>query len=188
MSALQLLNALILIEREGPLGRRALSHALQIKDGVARGLMERLAESKTVRVMETGVELSQQGRQSLHRLLRQLSIKKILPVDGSDLITNSPAMSILVTRGYRPGMTGISQRDEAIKAGADGAITIAALGKKLVLPPDNKSLADLAPKENARLKEALKPADRDLILIGFGKDSSHALSGALAAVFSLQAQ
>ena len=150
--------------------------------------MERLAESKTVTVTETGVQLSQQGRQSLHRLLRQLSIKKILPLDGSDLVANSRAMSILVNRGYRPGMTGISQRDEAIKAGAEGSITIAALGKKLVIPPDNKNLADLAPNENARLREALKPSDLDLIIIGFGKDNSHALSGALAAVFSLQSQ
>lgn len=150
--------------------------------------MERLAESKTVTVMETGVQLSQQGRQSLHRFLRQLSIKKILPLDGSDLVTNGRAMSILVTGGYRPGMTGISQRDEAIKAGAEGSITIAALGKKLVIPPDNKNLADLAPKEYDRLREAFKPSDLDLIIIGFGKDASRALSGALAAVFSLQEQ
>lgn len=150
--------------------------------------MERLAESRTVTVTETGVQLSQQGKQSLHRLLRQLSIKKIVPLDGSDLVTGSRAISVLVTGAYRPGMTGISQRDEAIKAGADGSITIATLGRKLVIPPDNKNLAELAPKENARLTDALKPSNRDLIIIGFGKDASHALSGALAAVFSLQAQ
>lgn len=165
-----------------------MSHTLQIKDGVARGLLERLAESKTVKVTkETGVQLSEQGKRSLHKLLRQLSIKKILLLDGSDLVTSSHAMSVLVIGAYRPGMTGISQRDEAIKAGAEGAITIATLGRKLVIPPDNKNLADLAPKENLRLREALTPSDGDLIIIGFGKDVSHALSGALAAVFSLQA-
>jgi len=186
MSALQLLNALVLIEREGPLGRRALSHALHIKDGIARGLMERLAESKVVSVTESGVQLSKLGKQSLHKLLRQLSIKKVVPLPESDLVIGSQAMSIHAIGGYRTGMTGITQRDEAIKAGAEGTITVAAIGRKLVIPPDNKTLADLAPKENARLRNEFKPSDKDLVIIGFGKDQSRALAGALAAVLSLQ--
>jgi hypothetical protein len=55
-----------------------------------------------------------------------------------------------------------------------------------VIPPDNKSIAELAPKENARLRSELEPTDKDLIIIGFGKDSGRALAGALAAVLSLQ--
>ena len=95
-------------------------------------------------------------------------------------------MSIHVIGAYRPGMTGVPQRDEAIKAGAEGTITVAAMGRKLVIPPDNKNLADLAPMENARLREGFEPSDKDLVVIGFGKDQSRALAGALAAVLSLQ--
>lgn len=186
ITALQLLCALVLIEREGPLGRRALSQALQIKDGVARGLMERLAESHIVSVTETGVQLSNSGRQSLHKFLRHLSIQRILPLPESDLIPKSRAISIHLVRAYTSGMTGIAQRDEAIKAGAEGSITVAVLGKKLVIPPDNKDLADLAPGDNTRLRNEFKPSNKDLIIIGFGKDTSRALSGALAAVLSLQ--
>ena len=186
MTHLQLLSALVLIEREGPLGRRALAHALQIKDGVARGLMERLAESDLVSVTEAGVELSKRGKQSLHRFLRQLSVKRMLPLKESDLIPDRPTMNVHLAGAYRLGMTGIAQRDEAIKAGADGSITVAVLGGKLVIPPDNKNLASLAPKENARLRNEFKPSDKDLIIIGFGKDESRALAGAMAAVLSLQ--
>ena len=182
----QLLNALVLIEREGPVGRRALAQALQIKDGVARGLMERLAESKIALVAENGVQLSNPGRQRLHRFLHQLSVSRILPLPGSDLIVGSEAISVHLIGAYKSGMTGVPQRDEAIKAGAGGSITVAALGGKLVIPPDNKELADLAPKENARLRSEFKPSDKDLIIIGFGKDVSRALAGALAAVVSLQ--
>ena len=46
LTPLQLLNALVLVEREGPVGRRALSETLQLNDGVVRGLLERLAASK----------------------------------------------------------------------------------------------------------------------------------------------
>jgi len=126
-----------------------------------------------VTVTETGVQLSKIGKESLRKLLRQLSIKKIV-------------MGVHATKLYRPGMTGIVQRDEAIKAGAEGSITVAVLGRKLVIPPDNKSIAELAPKENARLRSELEPTDKDLIIIGFGKDPGRALAGALAAVLSLQ--
>jgi hypothetical protein len=186
ITALQLLHALVLIEREGPLGRRALAHALQIKDGVARGLMERLAESGIASVTETGVQLSKRGKQSLHRFLDQLCVKRILPLEESDLIHDHATMSVHLTDAYKPGMTGIAQRDEAIKAGADGSITVAVLGGKLVIPPDNKTLATLAPRENSRLRKEFEPSDNDLIIIGFGRDSSRALAGALAAVLSLQ--
>ncbi len=95
-------------------------------------------------------------------------------------------MGVHVLRRHVSGMTGITQRDEAIKAGAEGSITVAVVGGKLVIPPDNKNLAMLAPKENARLRNELKPSNNDLIIIGFGRDMSHALAGALAAVLSLQ--
>ena len=186
LTPLQLLNALLLIDREGPLGRRALASALQLNDGVIRGLLERLAESKMVTVTETGVQLSKIGKENLRKLLRQLSIKKIISLEQSDLVPTNSAMGVHVSKGYRPGMTGIVQRDEAIKAGAEGSITVAVLGKKLAIPPDNKSIAELAPKENARLKNELEPRDKDLIIIGFGKDAGRALAGALAAVLSLQ--
>src|SRR5438309_248809 len=68
LTPVQLLNALVLIDQEGPVGRRALAQALQINDGVTRGLLERLAEQGLVEVSEgTGVRLSRQGRETRSR-------------------------------------------------------------------------------------------------------------------------
>jgi hypothetical protein len=186
LTPIQLLNALILIDREGPLGRRALAHSLQLKDGVVRGLTERLAESKLVSVGDSGVQLSQPGKKSLQKLFRTLSIKRIMPLEGSDLILNNKAIGVHLSHAYREGMTGVAQRDAAVKAGAEGSITIAALGGKLTIPPDNKDLARVAPKENARLRTEFNPSDQDLIIVGFGGDATTAMAGALAAVLSLQ--
>ena len=137
-------------------------------------------------VTETGVQLSKIGKESLRKLLRQLSIKKIISLEQSDLAPANFAMGVHVSKAYRAGITGIVQRDEAIKAGAEGSITVAVLGKRLAIPPDNKSIAELAPKDYARLRNELEPTDRDLVIIGFGKDAGRALAGALAAVLSLQ--
>lgn len=139
-----------------------------------------------VTVTETGVQLSKVGKDNLRKLLRQLSIRNIISLEESDLVPTNSAMGVHVSKAYRPGMTGIVQRDEAIKAGAEGSITVAVLGKKLVIPPDNKSIAELAPRDNAMLRGELEPADTDLIVIGFGQDPGRALAGALAAVLSLQ--
>ena len=163
-----------------------MASALQLNDGIVRGLLERLAESKLVTVTETGVQLSKIGKDSLRKLLRQLSIKTIISLEQSDLVPANSAMGVHVSKAYRPGLTGIVQRDEAIKAGAEGSITVAVMGSKLVIPPDNKSIAELAPKDNAVLRSELEPTDKDLIIIGFGKDPGRALAGALAAVLSLQ--
>jgi len=167
-------------------GRRVLAQTLQINDGIARGLLERLAEQKLISVTETGVHLSPEGKKNLHKLLKQLLVKKILVLDESDLVKSGAAVGVHLARAYRSGITGIAQRDEAIKAGAQGSVTIAVQEGKLMIPPDNKNLADLAPKENSRLNSEFNPSDNDLIIIGFGKDSARALAGALAAVLSLQ--
>ncbi len=124
------------------MGRRALSETLQLNDGIVRGLLERLAASKMALVTVKGVQLSKMGKESLRKLLRQLSIKKIISIDQSDLVSANSVMGVHATKLYRPGMTGIVQRVE--------------------------------------------PTDKDLIIIGFGKDPGRALAGALAAVLSLQ--
>src|SRR5437867_13259292 len=97
-----------------------------------------------------GVQLSKLGKESPRKLLRQLSIKKIISIDQSDLVSANSVMGLHATKLYRPGMTGIVQRDDAIKAGVEGSITVAVLGKKLVIPLDNKRIAELAPKDNVR--------------------------------------
>ncbi len=185
LTPLQLLHALLLIDREGPLGRRALSQALQINDGIARGLLERLGEQGIVKVNENGVSLSAQGKTRLRTLLNQMSVKKIEPFEGSDLVPGKSATGIHLAGKYRQGMSGIPERDEAVKSGAQGLITIGLHERKLVIPPDNRDIGELSPKEDARLRGLFDLAENDLILIGFAQDSRRALAGALAATLSI---
>src|SRR5947199_9493437 len=76
LTPVQLLNALVLIDQEGRVGRRALAPALQINDGVTRGLWERLAEQRLVEVSEvTGGQLSRQGRDTGQRYPKQIALR-----------------------------------------------------------------------------------------------------------------
>jgi DNA-binding MarR family transcriptional regulator len=187
LSPVQLLNALVLIDQEGPVGRRALAQALQINDGVTRGLLERLAEQGLVEVSEgTGVKLSKQGREMLQRYLKQIAVRRIKTIDETELVPRRVSVAVHLAKRYKPGITGLSQRDEAIKVGAEGTLTIAVVNGKLLIPPDNKKVAEVSPRDDARIRELFHPAENDLVIIGFGKDANRALSGALAAVLSLE--
>ncbi len=187
LTSLQLFNALILIDQKAPLGRRALAQALEINDGVARGLLERLGEQGIVEVNETGVRLSIRGKTRLHSLLAELSIRKIQSLDESDLVPGKSATAIHLGEKYRSGMTGIPQRDEAVRSGAQGSITIAVQRGRLVIPPDNRDAADLSPREDKRLRGLFDLSENDLIVVGFADNTRRSLSGALAAVLSLAA-
>jgi hypothetical protein len=187
LTPVQLLNALVLIDLEGPVGRRALAQALQINDGVTRGLLERLAEQGLVEVGEgTGVKLSRQGREALQKYLKQLAVRKIKTLDETELVPGKVSVGVHLAKRYKPGITGLSQRDEAIKVGAEGTLTIAVVNGKLSIPPDNKKVAEFSPREDIRIRELFRLAENDLVIIGFGKDANRALSGALAAVLSLE--
>jgi len=187
LTPVQLLNALVLIDQEGPVGRRALAQALQINDGVTRGLLERLAEQGLVEVSEgTGVRLSKQGRETLQKYLKQISVRKIKTLDETELVPGKVSVGVHLAKMYKPGITGVLQRDEAIKVGAEGTLTVAFVNGKLSIPPDNKKVAELSPREDARIRELFRLSENDLVIIGFGKDANRALSGALAAVLSLE--
>ncbi len=187
LTPLQLLNALLVIDQQGPMGRRALAQALSINDGIARGLLERLAEQGVVSVTKSGVKLSQQGRNKLHTVLQLMSVRKILTLQETSLVSGKQAVAVHLAKKYQPGMTGIPERDEAVKAGADGSILMAVRSGRLLLPPDNKDAAELSPADNSRLHETFSLGENDVVVIGFGKDQHRALAGAIAAALSLTA-
>src|SRR5205807_8806809 len=170
LTPVQLLNALVLINQEGPVGRRALAQALQVNDGVTRGLLERLAEQGLVEVGEgTGVKLSRQGREMLQKYLKQIAVRKIKSLDETELGPGKVSVGVHLAKRYKPGITGLPQRDEAIKVGAEGTLTIAVVNGKLSIPPDNKKVAELSPHADARIRDLFPLSDNDLACLGVGK-------------------
>jgi len=185
LTSLQVLAALILIRGEGPVGRRLLSQALGINDGVARGLLERLSEKDLIRIAENGASLSEAGRKRLDSELGLLGVGSIHELGETELVPGKRAVGVHLSGRYVMGLNGIRERDEAVRVGADGAITMALLNGRLVVPPDNKDVRDMSRDEDSRLRGLFGPAEKDLLIVGFASDSRLALVGALAAVLSL---
>ncbi len=185
LTHLKVLEAVLIIDQEGPVGRRLLAQALGINDGVARGLLERLSHDGLVSVDETGASLSRKGKIRLADLLFDLSVKKIQPLDLFELVPSRAAVAVHLVNAYRPGITGILQRDEAVRAGAEGSITFEVRQGRLIIPPDGKDAAELSPGDDSRLRRTFSPLENDMIVIGFAKDRYRALAGSLAAILSL---
>ncbi len=185
VTSLQLLHALIIIDEKAPVGRRILAQELEMNDGIVRGLLERLGEQGITRVNNLGAVLTSRGKTRLQKLLTQISLEKIHFLDECELVPGKSATAVYLPGKYRPDMTGVPQRDEAIKSGAQGSITIGFHGGKLVLPPDNRDAAEISPREDQRLRKIFNPSENDLILIGFAANRARSLSGALAAVLAI---
>lgn len=174
-----------MIRGEGPVGRRMLSQALRINDGVARGLLERLAEKDLIGIAENGASLSEAGRKRLDSELGLLGVRGIHELGITELVPGKFAVGVHLFGRYEMGLNGIRERDEAVRVGADGTITMAMLDGRLVVPPDNKDVRDMTRNEDSRLSRLFGLSEKDLLIIGFASDSRLALVGALAAVLAL---
>ena len=80
---------------------------------------------------------------------------------------------------------GLTQRDAAVRAGAEGATTIVYENGKLIIPTVSSDLSESFPELSSQLTQALAPNEGDLIIIGSGKDFKSAEYGALAAAWTL---
>lgn len=185
LTSLQLLHALIVIDEKAPVGRRLLAQELELSDGIVRGLLERLVEQGIAQDKSSGAMLTSRGNARLQKFLTQISVMKIQFLDECELVPGKSATAIHLRGRYRPGMTGVPQRDEAIKSGAQGSITIGFRGGRLVLPPDDRDAAEISPREDRRLRDVFRPSENDLIVIGFAANRARSLSGALAAVLTM---
>jgi len=75
-------------------GRRLLSQALGINDGVARGLLERLSEKDLIRIAENGASLSEAGRKRLDSELGLLGVGSIHELGETELVPGKRAVGV----------------------------------------------------------------------------------------------
>ncbi len=118
----------------------------------------------------------------MQKHLNEMSVIKIQFLDRCELVPGKSSTAIQIAGKYRQGMTGVPERDEAVKSGAQGSITIGFDGTRLVMPPDNRAASEMSESEDKRLRDIFDLSENDLIVIGFADNEPRSLSGALAAV------
>jgi DNA-binding PadR family transcriptional regulator len=169
-------RALELIAEHKTIGRKQLAKKLGVGEGSMRTILNQLKKQSLITSSRGGHTLTAKGRRSLGKPLEYVQ------VDASDLTVGEVDVATIVRRAATKVKRGIEQRDEAIKAGADGATVLIFKAGKLQFP-DGFAKADT--KKVEKLIEALRPRDGDVIIIGTGRDAATAEAGARAAARTL---
>jgi len=179
----QLLDALLTIDREAPIGRKKLSRRLGVGEGTIRTMLQRLKAASLLEVRgKGGCALSRKGKRLVSELRRRL-------VDAGPLSLSLPweypeNYAVMVRGAVSRVRRGIEQRDEAIKAGAKALLVLSYHGGRLLMP----GVADLTaekPEFASKLIGELKPQEGDVILIAGASTHGEARRGALAAAQTL---
>lgn len=166
-----------LICREGPVGRRAIARMIGLGEGSTRTLLDKMTAEGVVEETKTGCVLTQKGRNKL----RGTGIS-IIGHDFQDPLPTDFKCAVLV-RGKADRIdTGTEQRDDAVRVGAEGAITLVARDGKVTFPhderfPDQKDLEQWKSQYNIR--------DGDVIIIAGAARYEDAERGAVTSALNL---
>jgi DNA-binding MarR family transcriptional regulator len=170
-------RALELIAEHKTIGRKQLAKKLGVGEGSMRTILNQLKKQSLITSSRGGHTLTAKGRSALGKPL------EFVQIDAGDLTVGEVDVATIIRKAATKVKRGIEQRDEAIKAGADGATVLIFKSGKLRLPDGfvrvGKELAEL-------LIGTFTPREGDVIIIGTAGDLTKAEEGAKAAAQSLK--
>ncbi len=169
-------RALEMIAKHGKIGRKELTRELGVGEGSVRTILNQLKKRGLITSSRGGHVLTAKGKRMLGRPL------KFVQVDAGDLTVGDSDVATIVRGAAKKVKRGIEQRDEAIKANAQGATVLVFKEGKLKFPD---SFMHVDKRLAKSIVELLGPREGDVIIIGSGKDTAEAERGARAAVRSL---
>lgn len=179
----QILKALMVIG-EGEIGRGKLSKRLGMGEGAVRTLIKRMVLRGLVKTSARGCRLTRKGER-IYKAMKEVMPSSIR-VPKSGLSIDEENFALLVKGGGKMVTSGITERDEAIKAGATGATTLVFEKEKFLMPRiSNNCERDHPDLIWKILREKLAPEDGDVIIIGSAKDLKGAEYGAIGAAISM---
>lgn len=156
-----LFGALSEISASGRTGRARISKSLGIGEGSARTLLDLLEESSLISRSNAGIVLTDRGRSALASFP-----VRIVSISRCTLSTGKHTSMGVVTGRSKSVTNGIRQRDEAVKHGGDGAITMVVREGRLLLPPDYGEVRDETVEKAAF--GSLGSSDGDAVVIASG--------------------
>jgi len=168
-------RALELIAEHKTIGRKQLAKRLGVGEGSMRTILNQLKKQSLITSSRGGHALTAKGRRSLGKPL------EFVQIDAGDLTVGEVDVVTIVRGAAAKVKRGIEQRDEAIKAGADGATVLVFKAGKLQFP-DSFTKVD---EKVGKLIKTFGPRDGDVVIIGTGRDVAKAEAGAKAAARTL---
>lgn len=160
-------------------GRKLMADRIGVGEGSMRTIIDHLRDEGLIDVKQTGIKISKKGQDFITRLPLQ-----VYKLDVSDITLGQESVAVLVKGVAAKIKSGMEQRDQAIKAGADGATTIIVRGDRLTVPVDFDLDKD-RPEIADAIRRLFDLADGDVVIVGTSVDLQRAEEGALAAAFEL---
>ena len=173
-------KALRLIAEKGPLGRKELAGLLGVGEGSMRTILNRLKGRGLITSSRAGHAVTVKGKRRL-----RAEPFKCVRVDAGNLTVGDVDVALIVRGAAHKVKRGIEQRDEAIKAGADGATVLIFKSGELQFP-DRFLRVEMELGET--LTKIFRPREGDVIVIGTARNPMKAEDGARAAARTLTAR
>jgi len=182
-SYLHVAMVILLVGDEVPIGRIGLSKKLGLGEGTTRNIITRLMRSGLVEISRHGCVLTQRGEAVYGILRRRLSA--VIELDAEQLVLGKSNAAIMVKASGKNLKHGIEQRDAALRAGAEGAVTLRVKNREYVMPVEpEETLASLDPLV-VKLESCFHPRDNDVLIVAGAQERKLAHFGAMAAALTL---
>jgi hypothetical protein len=153
-----------------PLGRKTLSRILRVTEGAVRSMVSKLEEQGYVNVDRTGVRVTSEGILELQRRLEKIRIKSIKDFPHEELNIGPSSVAILISGIAAKVTSGLEERDQAVRAGASGAVTITYSSGVYKMPGVYGNLEVEAPNWYRAISDTFKPEDESCIVVVFGEN------------------
>lgn len=169
----------ILILGEQPLGRQKLAVRLSIGEGSMRTLLRKLSRRGFVATDRSGCHLTPKGAALCGEAERVFYV-----FEPRTLSLPGRARFGVGIRGGGRIAKGIPERDQAIRAGADGALVLTCKRRELHMP-GLSNVSREHPDLSTGILETVAPSDDDAIIVSWGNDVSGVIYGSLNAAWSI---
>ncbi len=181
-SLIHMLRALELIA-ETTVGRSRLAEELEVGEGTARTIVNRLKDAGLITTSRKGCTLTDKGLElwNCYKAVFPMKVK----IGKNELTVGEYNYAILVKDCGHKVTSGMKQRDAAVMMGAGGATTMTFKQGRLVIPSVSSHLARDFPNAANQIIKLLQPEENDVVVIGSANSSGRAEFGALAAAWTL---
>jgi hypothetical protein len=160
-------------------GRKQLADRIGVGEGSMRTIVDYLREEGLIDVKQTGIKISKKGQEFIGRLPLQVYV-----LDVPDIALGQRSVAVQVRGAASKIDSGMKQRDQAIKAGAEGATTIIVREDRLTVPVDY-DLDTERPEVAGAIRRLFDLSDGDVIIVGTSAELQRAEEGAMAAALDL---
>ncbi len=181
-SIFHLLRALELIE-VSPVGRSKLAQSLNVGEGTARTIIDRLKDAGLIEISKAGCILTDKGSK-LMKEYRSVFAKKTR-IEKNELTFANYNVAILVKNHAHKIKAGMEQRDAAIIVGAKSATTIMLEKGCLIIPSVSNNVAEDFPKATSQISSNFELQENDVVIIASAETLEKAEYGTLAAAWTL---